>query len=174
MGLEDKKQQADNTLDFIKDQLDTVRLQLGGAEGNLLNTKQRNNIFNPNLQSTMFFAQLSDANKQLTQEGVKLKLADILYNYVNDRSNPYRMVPSTMGIEEPTLAQQISAFNKLQLDRETALKSTPASNPLIRDFETGIERLRTDMLQNLQHIRQSYTVTIDELSRKYNEASSQI
>ncbi|MEO5891124.1 MAG: polysaccharide biosynthesis tyrosine autokinase [Ferruginibacter sp.] len=173
-GLEDKKQQADNTLDFIKDQLDTVRLQLGGVEGNLLNTKQRNSIFNPNLQSSMFFNELSEANKQITSEGVKLKLADILYNYVNDRSNPYRMVPSTMGIEEPTLSFQISSFNKLQLDRETALKTTPATNPLIKDYETGIEKLRTDMLQNLRQVRQGQSVTIDELNKKYREASSQI
>ncbi|MEP6726589.1 MAG: polysaccharide biosynthesis tyrosine autokinase, partial [Bacteroidota bacterium] len=173
-GLEDKKQQADNTLAFIKDQLDTVRLELGGVEGNLLGTKQKYKIFSPAQQSSMVFSELSETNKQLTDRGVKVKVVDILSNYINDKTNPYRIVPSTMGIDEPTLIQQISEFNKIQLDRETSLKTTPASNPLVKNYEVAIEKLRTDMLQNLQHVRQAYIVTIGELEKKYSEATNQI
>jgi len=173
-SLEDKKQQAVNTLVFIDNQLDTVKRELGGVENSLLGTKQKYQIFSPSQQSSISFGELSDANKQLTDQGVKVKVVDILIGYINDGSNPYRMVPSTMGINEPTLVQQVTEFNKLQLDRETSLKTMPPSNPLIKNMEAGIEKLRTDMLQNLQHERQTYTVSIDELKKKYSEASNQI
>jgi len=173
-SLEDKKQQAINTVEFIDKQLDTVKRELGGVEGDLLNTKQKYQIYSPGAQSSMVFGELAAANSKLTEQAVKLKLVDILTNYVNDKSNSYRMVPSTMGIEEPTLLQQVTDYNKLQLERETALKTTTASNPLIINFDVALERLRNDMLQNLQHVRQTYTVSINEIQHKFSEANSQI
>ena len=173
-SLEDKKQQAVNTLGFIEDQLDTVRRELGGVEGNMLGTKQKYRIFSPEQQSLMVFGELSEANKQLTQQNVNLKVIDILMGYIGDKSNPYRIVPSIMGIQEPSLIQQVTEYNKLQLERETSLKTTTLSNPLIKNYETGIERLRLDMLVNLQHVRETYVITINDLQGKLNEANSQI
>jgi tyrosine-protein kinase Etk/Wzc len=173
-GLEDKRQIAVNTLAFIDDQLRTVKLDLGGVEKNLQNYQEQNRVFNPELQSQLYFNELSESGRQLTEQGVKLKVAEYLSNYVNDRKTPYRMVPSSLGIEEPSLLQQISEFNKLQLERETALKTTTSANQLIKDLETGIERLRTDMMQNLQHIRQTYAMAIVDINKKNQTADNSI
>ncbi|MGC3979185.1 MAG: hypothetical protein QM751_13740 [Paludibacteraceae bacterium] len=123
-GLEDKKQQADNTLSFIKDQLDTVKIELGGVERNLQGIREKNRVFAPEQQSLLYFNELSESNKQITEQSVKLKVIDYLIKYITDKKNIYRLVPSTLGIDEPSLIQQIVEFNKLQLERETALKTT--------------------------------------------------
>jgi capsular exopolysaccharide synthesis family protein len=173
-SLEDKQQQAVNTLGFIEAQLDTVRRELSGVEGNLVGTKQKHNIFNPEQQSVMVFAELSETSKQLRQQNVRLGVIDLLIGYVSDRRAPYRVVSSTMGIEEPSLLQQVTEFNKLQIERETTLKTTPASNPLIKNMEAAIEKIRIDMLENLQHIKTTYILNKNELENKSRETNSQI
>lgn len=173
-GLEDKRQIAVNTLSFIDDQLVAVKKDLGSVEKNLQNYREQQRVFNPDLQSQLYYNELSESEKQLTQSGVKLKVAEYLSNYISDKKAPFRMVPALLGIEEPSLSEQITEFNKLQLDRETALKTTTPENPLIKNYEAGIERLRNDMIQNLQHVRQTYLVEINDIDKKNREADSQI
>lgn len=173
-SLEDKREIAVNTLLFIDEQLDTVRQQLGGAERNLQLYREKNRVFAPEQQSNISFQEVSESARQLTEQEVKLKVVDYLHKYISDKSNPYRMVPATLGIEEPSLLQQISEYNKLQLERETALKSIGAGNSIIRNMETTIESLRGDMLENLRNIRQTYLLAIQNLDKKLNEAQAEI
>ena len=56
-------------------------------------------------------------------------MVDNLIAYINDTRNPYRQVASTLGIEEPSLAFQIGEFNRLQVQRETLLKTTTRVKP---------------------------------------------
>lgn len=173
-SLEDKRQIAANTLQFIEQQLDTVRDELGGVERNLLGYREKNRVFNPQQQSTLVFNQLSETNKQLTEQGVSLKVTDYLINYLSDKRNAYRIVPSMLGIQEPALLQQITEFNRLQLERETALKTTPAGNPYILNLETGIEKLRGDMVENLGNLRQTNLFLYKDLMSKNQQADQLI
>lgn len=174
VSLEDKRQIAVNTLDFINEQLDTVRYNLGSVERNLQNYREKNQVFNPEQQSLQYFGELSETNKLITEQEVKLKVADYLTNYIKDQRNPYRQVTSTLGIQDPALIQQITEFNRLQLERETSLQRIPKGNQIIKDLDVSIERLRNDIVENMNKVRQSYIVTINDLRSKNQIASGTI
>jgi capsular exopolysaccharide synthesis family protein len=173
-SLEDKRQIAENTVAFIDDQLKTAKVELGSVERNLQNYREKQNVISPEAQSQLYFSELSESEKELIGQGVKLKIADQLIDYISSKKDPYRMVSSTLGIEEPSFAQQVIEFNRLQLERETALKTTTSANAMIRNLEAAIEKLRTDMLENLTHIRQTYSMMIGELKRRSGEANHEI
>jgi tyrosine-protein kinase Etk/Wzc len=173
-GLEDKKQQADNTLTFIKEQLDTVKKELGTVERNLQGYREKNRVFDPEQQSILFFNELSESSKQITDLGLRLKVIEYFIKYITDKKNLYRLVPGTLFIEEPTLIQQITEFNRMQLERETALKTTTTANPLIANLEIGLEKIRNDMLENLDNMRQTYMVALADLNRKSQGANNEI
>ena len=172
--LEDKKEMAAKTLDFIDDQLKTVFKELGGVESNLQNYREKNRVFNPEAQSGMVFDELTESNKQLAEHGISMKVADYLTNYVSDEKNQYKIIPSMLGIQEPTLLLQVTEFNRLQLERETSQKNMAPNNPLIIKMESGIEKLRKDMLETLHNVRQTHVLAMDELSKKSREAESMI
>lgn len=171
---EDKLQQSESMLAFIDQQLDTVRYELGGVEQSLQKKREASRIFNSGQQSQLFFEEFSSSEKELTQQLVKLKVIDYLISYIKDKSNPYRKVTSTLGIEEPTLIQQVSEYNKLQVERETSLKTTTLSNPLIINYETAIEKIREDILENLQNIRKTYIVVQQDLLNKQKRIDQQL
>lgn len=173
-GLEDKKQQADNTLSFIKDQLDTVRTELGGVERNLQGARERNRVFVPEQQSLLYFNELSESNKQITEQSLRLKIVEYLIKYITDKKNVYRLVPGSLGIDEPSLLQQIAEFNRLQLERETTLKTTTEANPMVVSLNTGIEKIRNDMLENLNNVKHTYVVALEDLNKKSAGANSEI
>lgn len=173
-SLEDKREIAAKTLRFIDDQLVDVFKDLGNVENKLQDYRTNNRILDPKAQTELFFGELSENNKQLTDQGVRLKITEYLINYLSEERNRYKIVPTMLGIEEPSLLQQITEFNKLQLERESRLKNTGAANPAVLAMEVSIERLRMDMMEVLKSVKQTNVLTLNELTRKNQEANKMI
>ncbi|KIC92259.1 polysaccharide biosynthesis tyrosine autokinase [Flavihumibacter sp. ZG627] len=163
-SFEDKKQIAFNTLEFIDDQLDTLQRELGGVERNLQKFREDNRIVNAELQSEKAYSEYNDSQSRMNELQVKMKIISYLKNYITDPINTHKLVPSNLGIEEPSLIQQINNFNELQLQREVALKSTTTQNPLVVSLETGIEKIRQDITQNLENVRNAIGLSYNSLA----------
>lgn len=173
-GLDEKKLAAENTLAFINQQLESANDELGSVEKNMMGIRQRNKIFNPSFQSEQIISAINDTEKEIARLGVQQMIVDNLITYVGDTRSPYRQVGTVLGIEEPTLATQVIEFNNLQVQRETLLKTTTRSNPMLIGLETAIEKLRTDILQNLRNIRQGISLTSRSLTNKNQEITREV
>lgn len=173
-NLEDKKLIAFNTLQFIDSQLDTLKRELGGVERNLQNFREQNQVFAPEQQTQLFFNDLTESRRQITAEGMKEKIVSYLSKYMSDPKNSYNMVPSNLGIEEPTLMVQLTEFNQLQLRRESLLKTTQPGNPLVQAAQTSIEKLRQDILENLKNVRNAQQLAVNNNNSLNKQASTDI
>jgi capsular exopolysaccharide synthesis family protein len=173
-NMQDKKQIAANTLEFIDEQLDTVFHELGGVERNLQKYREKNKVYSPESQTQLFLDEYSKGNTEQAQMQVKLKVTDYLIGYLSNDKNQHNVIPSTLGIEEPALLQQVTELNRLQLERETALKNTPANNPRILAMESGIEKLRLDMIETLKNVRHTQMLAMEELTGKRSETNRAI
>jgi tyrosine-protein kinase Etk/Wzc len=166
LGLEENKQSAENTLSFINIQLSEVNDELAKVEDNLQRSREKNMVINVEAQSQKVFDAINDLDKEIVQQSVQLELVDNLIKYITDESQPYRQVGSLLGLQEPSLAAQINEFNRLQVERETMLKTTTRANPMIQNMETTISRLRQDIKQNLNNIRQGLRLTVGNLTAR--------
>ena len=173
-GLDEKRLAAENTLAFINQQLESANDELGSVESNILSIRQKNRIINPEIQSEQIITAISETDKEITRLGVQQRIVDNLITYVGDARNPYRQVGTILGIEEPSLASQIIEFNNLQVQRETLLKTTPRANPMLVSLETAIEKLRTDILQNLRNVKQGISLTSRSLTDKNREVIREV
>lgn len=175
-SLEDKREIAAKTLSFIDEQLDTVFRRLSRVETNLQKNRENLHIYNPATQTQLFLDQLAENNKELTTAEVRQNVIDYMINYLSDKRNERNLISASMlGIEEPALLQQVTEFNKLQLQRETSLKNgMPAGNPAYQSMETAIERLRNDMMENLSNVRKTNLLGLNELKRKNQEADKMV
>lgn len=162
-SLEDKKLMAATTASFINDQLDTLQQELGTVERNLQNFREQNMVFSPERQSTIAFDQLAESTRLIDEQEVKSKILDYLIKYIKNDKNNDKLVPSALGIEEPTLISQITEYNTLQLQKETFLKTTTPNNPLVANLQPAIEKTKQNILENLNNVRESYQLRIKEL-----------
>lgn len=169
-SLEDKREIAAKTLTFIDDQLKAVFRDLGGVEQNLKNYREKSRVINPEQQSQLFFNELSETQRLLSEQEIKVKVIDYLINYLSNDNNQFKIIPSMLGIEEPSLLQQVTEFNRLQLERETILKNVAPNNPRLLTMEGTIVKLRSDMLENLKNVRQTYLLSLDAIKNKNREA----
>jgi capsular exopolysaccharide synthesis family protein len=172
--IEDKNRIAINTMKFIDDRLSSLRDSLGGVEGNLRSFMEKNGIFDITSQSKEYITGISDGAKNLETSSVQLSILDWLIEYISKPENTYNAVPTNLGIAEPSLLQLFTDYNKLQLQRETNLKTAPPDNPMIKSMDASLERLRQNMLQALQNIRQANLITRSALSLQNNQFQGQL
>lgn len=173
-SMEDKREIAFNTLEFIDEQLDTVKKELGSVEKNLKDYRDQNRVIDTDGQTKIFLDNISESSKQITEQTVKIKIIDQLIKYIETEKNAYRVVPTTLFISEPSLVQQITEYNRLLAQRESTLLTTPPANPIVVNLENSLDKLRSDLIDNLKNIRQSYYVAVDNYEKSYNGFEQQI
>lgn len=174
LNIEDKRLTTSNTINFINERLNLITRELGDVEKDLQEYKRRNKITDLGAQSQVVVGSLSDLEKQITGQEVRKEVIGYLQDYLINESNQHQIVPTTLGITEPSLVQQITQYNDLQTRRETALKTTTASNPLIKDLETQSDKLRRDIIENLKNLRATAEIEIKSLRNKSQEYNTSI
>jgi capsular exopolysaccharide synthesis family protein len=117
---------------------------------------------------------MSTVDNQITVKSLQLENVNFLIRYIGDDSNPYRQVASFLNVDEPSLVLQINNFNSLQVQRETLLKTTTTANPMVKNLESSIDKLRSDIVQNLENVKQSYQGYISSLRQKNAAASMEV
>jgi len=163
--VEDKTKISTNTLKFINDRLFELNDTLRGVQGVLRNFMVENQAFDIEGQSKAYLDKVGESGKEKVEQAVKLSIVNWLLDYVGDKKNVYELVPTNLGIEEPALLQMVSEYNRLQLERDNYLKTTPESNQLIQNLNSSLERVRRDIYQALMNVRQAYSIAQSHTER---------
>ncbi|MDH7463650.1 polysaccharide biosynthesis tyrosine autokinase [Chitinophagaceae bacterium 26-R-25] len=174
MNIEDRNRIAQITLQFIDNRLDTIKKELSGVEKNLQDFMEKNSLYDVDAQASNYLERYDEYFKQQTESNVKLSIINWLANYLSNKSNYDKLVPTTLGIEEPALADYILSYNKLQLEREASLRSVPEGNPIIQKMDVSLDKMRRDMIEVLNNIRSSYSLTSKNLQTNTQNAQSEL
>ena len=169
LNIEDKNRISINSLNFINKSLDTLEYQLNNLEGNIRKFRVTNDVFSEDDQSKMYLNNIDRTRNNVDEQDVKITLANLLQQYINDKKNLHDLVPINMGIEEPTLSQRITEYNRLQLERDNNLKTTRPENPLIQSMDASLEKIRQDMSEALNNIKYGYEIARNKMIQQQNE-----
>lgn len=157
--VEDKNRISYQTLHFIDNRLDTLRTELGGVEGALRVFMEKNQAFiNIEDQSKAFLDNLGKNSENKLQAEVQLNVVNWLLEYIGTAQNNYKTVPVNMGIVEPSLQQLVMEYNRLQLERDAALKTTSPGNQVIAGMESSLEKLRGNIYEALSNLKQGFII----------------
>ncbi|MBO9636408.1 MAG: polysaccharide biosynthesis tyrosine autokinase, partial [Chitinophagaceae bacterium] len=106
---------------------------------------------------------------------IQLQVVDLLSQYIRDPKNKNNLVPSTLGLSEPVLIEQITAYNKLVVDRVQQVQTgATTDNPVVLNLNSDIEEARLKILKNLDNIRSAFSTTINTLKGQQQKLQSQI
>ena len=173
-ALSDKKASAKNTIEFINGQLALATDELGGIESNLQGFRERNKVLAPEAQASLFLDRMSTGEKVIEEQGIRLKLIDYMSKYLSNNNNAYKGVPIVMGLEDNNFSVIVSEYNRLQLQREIALNTMPAGNPIIRDYETAMDKQRSEMVTVLANAKENLQTGISTFLGKTKIAGSEL
>ncbi|MCS3801741.1 GumC family protein [Niastella sp. OAS944] len=174
LNVEDKNQTASRTISFINERLNLITRELGDVEKDLQKYKQENNVINLSSQSEIFLNNQSEIDKQISELEVKQRITTFLQEYIGDQKNEHEIVPTSLGIDDNTLAELITQYNQFQLKLDAQLKTTTASNVTVKVLEGQLEKLRSDLLENLKNLKTSQDLQLNSMKQKNQQYNSKI
>ena len=173
-SLSEKRASARNAISFIDGQLELARDELSGVESNLQSFRERNKVVAPEEQATLYLDKVTKGETFIEEQSVQLKLIDYMWKYLSDSKNTYIGIPVVMGIDNVNFSGLVAEYNKLQIQREIALNTMPAGNPIIRDFETAMDKQRNEMVNALSNAKQNLQTRIQGYEGKNRIAGNEL
>ncbi|MEJ0081036.1 MAG: polysaccharide biosynthesis tyrosine autokinase [Puia sp.] len=174
LNIEDKNRISINSLNFINMNLDTLQAQLDDLEGRVRNFRVSNDMFDAENQSRIYLDNAEHGQSNIDEMDVKMAVANYLQKYIDDPKKAHETVPVNMGIEDQALGTRISEYNKLQLERDNNLKTTTTNNPLIQAYDSSLEKIRRDMSEAINNIKNGYAIARDKMVQQNGNAVSKL
>lgn len=153
-ALSEKNSLAKNTLSFIEDRLSIVSKDLDSIEKKLQQYKAGRNAVDISKQGELYLENVSSNDKKLSDLNMQVGIMDQLEKSASSPGN-IGMLPSTLGVNDPVLNQQMTSLSTLQMQYDK-LKSTVAeNNPLLLSISEQINQIKPTILNNIQSQRKS-------------------
>lgn len=149
----DKNILAANTLKFVDERLKYVVHELDSVEGSLQNFRSGNKLTNIGAQGQIFLETVALNDKQISDINVQLAILDQVNSYVNSNQELSGIVPSTLGVSDPSLINLLKQLSDLELQYEQTRKIVPENNPAVVSIVDGIAKLKPTIVANINNQR---------------------
>jgi tyrosine-protein kinase Etk/Wzc len=175
-ALEDKNKTTQSTLLFIDERLKLISGELTDVEKNVENFKSSQGLTDISSESSLYLSNVQANDAQLNEVNIQLSVIKDIQSYVNSESSEEKL-PSTLGISDPVLSDQIRQLGELQLKRDQLLSTTQASNPLLEPINKQIKTTRAGIQAGIKNVYISLISTKQALQKnnsKYETAIKRV
>ncbi|RYG52317.1 MAG: hypothetical protein EOO01_06780, partial [Chitinophagaceae bacterium] len=175
-GLDDKNRVTANTIDFLNERLKAVAEDLQGVEGKVKDFKSEHQITDLSADGQQFMDIAKGIDEQRAQSQTRLNIVSALEtNLLVNQENP-GLVPSTLGIEEVSLASLVEKHNTLVLEKERIEKNKEIGpkNPLLLDLQQQVQETRRKLLSNVRNLKEAYQIALNDIARKDDQLKGRI
>lgn len=157
----DKLQTARSTSAFINSRLELIAKDLEAADSKVASFKNSNNLADIQRQSQNFIETASDYEKELVEKRTQYVLAEMLQESASQDND--NLLPSNIGLADPTISNYVKAYNDLVLEKSDLLKSSTADHPLIASLNKNLDQVKAMLTKSLENYRKSIQLEQDVL-----------
>ena len=173
-GIEDKNKVSDNTVSFLTERLSAVANELQGVEGSVEKFKSQNRVTDLSSDAKQYLDLSQQVDIQKAQSQTQLNIIDALEKDLRANQDNPKLVPSTLGINEPSLGLLIEKHNALVLQKERMEQVSGPKNPGLIDLQEQIKEIRSRLIVNVGNLRQAYSISLNDISGKDAQLNSRI
>lgn len=172
-AIEDKNKVLTNTANFIDEQLDIISKDLRHVETEKLEYQVKEGLTSTGIEASITVEEQRQVKNRIIETETQIHLLKNTANYLSS-SAAYDLLPSDVGINEPSLNNQLNNYNNLVLEYNRLSVSSTKENPILAQIESQLESLRNTLQASFQATINSYRIRIQELEKQANMVSSRI
>jgi Uncharacterized protein involved in exopolysaccharide biosynthesis len=173
-AMADKNKVALNTKLFIDDRIAIIDKELGSAEKNVENYKRSQKMTDLQTDAQLSLQTSSEYEKKLVEAETQLNLVNYLQKHISNRANRYSLVPSNVGLEDPTLIATINEYNKALLERERLLRTASENNPTVKALNGKLDALRGNVTEAIGSVHHGLVIAKNDVNRQTRLFNNQI
>ena len=172
--LEDKNQMTISTSHFITERLGVIERELGDVDKNISAFKSSNLLPDVEAAAQQYMQKSTEVDKQIMDLNSRLAIAQYIRNYLTGKVGKNQLLPSNTGIESPGIEQQITEYNKNQLERNNIVANSSEQNPLVADYDQSLASMRKSIAASLDNFVVTLKTQLGTLQANEAATTSQI
>lgn len=153
--LAEKNRLAASTFEFVNNRLAVVEKELLEIEKKAQTYKSSRGAVDISTQGELFLRNIRENDQRLADVGLQVSVLNEVEKYVKSKENGDGIVPSTVGLADPTMSDLVNKLYEEQLEYNKLKKTVGENNPKLIAVRDRIEKLRPSLLENIQSQRTS-------------------
>lgn len=170
----DKNEIAVKTEEFINGRLEKINAELGSTESELEEYKKRHNLTELKLDASETLTQASQYSAKLSEARSQIQLLDFLREYVDNPQNRYQIIPSNVGLTDPSSTSLINKYNQSVLERNRMLRTASEISPQVQTLTSALNDLESSIRTALLQARRSADIQLQSIEKQYTIYSSRV
>lgn len=172
-AIKDKNSESKKTKEFIDERLSIISGELSQVENEKENFKTANDITDIPTETRMNLGNSSSTRARILDADIQLNINNDLINYMS-KQGPNQILPSTVGLNNPTASANIITYNELVMQRNTLLENATPQNPTVIELTKQIANVRSAVMDNLVKNRTSLNDMRSQMATEQNIITSKI
>lgn len=173
-NINDKNALATNTLAFVEDRLHYVVRELDSVESRIQQYKTQKNIVDIGEQGRQFLQTVGANDQRVSELNVQMAVLDQVQQYVNAKGAKEGIVPSTLGVNDPTLSQLLEKLYNAESQYERLRKTTAENNPILVTLNEEIARIKPSIMENISAQKRNLEASKRNISSTNQQYSSML
>lgn len=171
-AIEDKNEVYKKTTEFLNDRIILITSELNTIESTVEQFKTSKGLIDTKSGADIFLQSSSTNESQLIDANTQLTLLNHMIIELN--KNDKGLLPSNIGLSDPSINGLIIEFNTLVLQRNRILKSSTDKNPLIVGLDNQLLVLKNNLYNSLNSMTSSLKIQVNALNQQRGRISSRI
>lgn len=172
--LDDKNQMTVSTSHFITERLGVIERELGDVDNDISSFKSRNLLPDVETAAQQYMQKSGDVDKQILELNSRLSMARYLRDFLTGKVGKNQLLPANIGIDSPGIEQQITEYNKQQLERNNLVANSSEQNPLVADYDQSLASMRHSIVTSIDNFVVTLNSQLANLQANEAQTTSQI
>lgn len=158
--LIDKRETASRTIDFIRERLANVALDLDSVESKEVAFQSGTGSFDLQVQASDYWAQAREAEQEKTAVDLKINQLTSVRNYLQNGGS----APSLGTISDPSLGSAVTAYQEADAGLRELQTIEGEKSPNVIAARQKVETLRRSLMDNVDNVQRSLSSTRSSFS----------
>ncbi|GGG53320.1 GumC family protein [Epilithonimonas arachidiradicis] len=171
-AIKDKNTESKKTKDFIDERIVLISKELGEVESDKERFKVDNDIVDIQTEAKINLQTSNETRRKSLEIETQIEVSRMLLGFIDSSSN--QVLPTNIGLDNPTATSNITAYNKLIMDRNRLLENATTENPLVKEVTKDISGLKNAMRESIQRYLINLNATKNQINRENNYSNTEI
>tara|TARA_R110002050_G_scaffold69630_2_gene150675 strand:- start:2811 stop:5186 length:2376 start_codon:yes stop_codon:yes gene_type:complete len=172
-GIDDRKAVADRTSEFIEDRISSIYKSLSAVDESEESYKIERGLTDIASEANLNLSVGAATQQELSSTNTELNIAASMKDIVENQ-NGYELIPSNIGLSDPSITSTTSKYNELVSQRQRLLKSADEKNPIIVNLDQQLDGLKKNMESSLTGMINNLSLQANSLSSQRSKINSRI
>ena len=164
-AIKDKNTESKKTKDFIDERIVLISEELGNVESDKERFKVDNDIVDIATEAKINLQSSIETRRKSLEIATQLDVSRMLLGYIDGQNN-YQILPTNIGLDNPAATSNITAYNKLVMDRSRLLENATPENPLVKEVTKDLGGLKNALRESIQRYMINLNATKNEVDRE--------